>query len=598
MAKTINGIAWRSFIGNISSFRAYFLATSFSVMIYFMNSMLLLHPDLPLDSLHINFSWALKAVNFVLLIFLALFIFYSVYTYLKMRSRDYAMYKILGMRPDNLLMFNFVENFMVFFGAVGSGVLSGMLLEKLFFMLISKIMGIDDISFYWPGDTLIEVVLIFGTIFIGIFTLSSILIRVTSIKRVLSFGRESQKVSRVRIPVAIFGILVILAGYYFAWSSNSQNLGGRIIPVTLTVIFGTYIFYNQVVSFIISLLKRVRPFYYKGVNIIWLSDLSFRVKDSTLVLFLTTIIMAVGLTVFSSVFSVMTSELEGHTDRSIYPLSLAMESGKEGDVPYMTESILDSAGVKYSKLVISGILGNYDTLKRVYMINRDDLDGAMIDGDHLKEEISKGVYFSKIKMLSDNEYKLLRDSSKMSDSFKSITVTLYKYKERYILGKELGAVREHFYNTPGAEPDFYATYFSSDAYNLFLYIYSKRFYIFISLFFASIFFICAASMLYFKFFNHLEYERIKYKNLIKMGLSKRDVLKSGAIQMAILFFIPNLLALLHTGMALLALSNVTPSEISIAIPVAKIFGVVFLMEVVYFAILVNRYNHHLVKVHD
>lgn len=74
--------------------------------------------------------------------------------------------------------------------------------------------------------------------------------------------------------------------------------------------------------------------------------------------------------------------------------------------------------------------------------------------------------------------------------------------------------------------------------------------LFIGLFIAIIFFMVARSFLYFRLFADLYEERKKYTSLAKIGLSEKEMVKNATIQMALLFFMPFLLAIIETGFAL------------------------------------------------
>lgn len=74
--------------------------------------------------------------------------------------------------------------------------------------------------------------------------------------------------------------------------------------------------------------------------------------------------------------------------------------------------------------------------------------------------------------------------------------------------------------------------------------------LFIGLFIAIIFFMAAGSFLYFRLFADLYEERKKYTPLAKIGLSEKEMVKNATIQMAILFFMPFLLAIIETDFAL------------------------------------------------
>ena len=69
---------------------------------------------------------------------------------------------------------------------------------------------------------------------------------------------------------------------------------------------------------------------------------------------------------------------------------------------------------------------------------------------------------------------------------------------------------------------------------------------FIWTFLGFIFFIGAASVLYFRMYNDLTTERQKYITITKLGLTESEMFRSATIQLGILFFVPYIVAGVHT----------------------------------------------------
>ena len=69
---------------------------------------------------------------------------------------------------------------------------------------------------------------------------------------------------------------------------------------------------------------------------------------------------------------------------------------------------------------------------------------------------------------------------------------------------------------------------------------------FIWAFLGFIFFIGAASVLYFRMYNDLTNEKQKYITITKLGLTESEMFRSATIQLGILFFVPYIVAGIHT----------------------------------------------------
>jgi putative ABC transport system permease protein len=70
--------------------------------------------------------------------------------------------------------------------------------------------------------------------------------------------------------------------------------------------------------------------------------------------------------------------------------------------------------------------------------------------------------------------------------------------------------------------------------------------LFSGLFVVIVFYFAAGSFLYFRLFTDLQEESEKYKALFKIGLTEREMRKSASFQLAVLFFLPFFVAVVHT----------------------------------------------------
>lgn len=119
--------------------------------------------------------------------------------------------------------------------------------------------------------------------------------------------------------------------------------------------------------------------------------------------------------------------------------------------------------------------------------------------------------------------------------------------------------------------------------------------LFVGLFVGILFFATSGSFLYFRLYTDLERDKQQYSAIAKIGLSEQELAKIVTTQVALLFFLPIVVAMIHSAVAfvslqyLLALAFVT----SIVKPTAFVLGCFLLVQVVYFLLIRSRYLHHL-----
>ena len=138
-------------------------------------------------------------------------------------------------------------------------------------------------------------------------------------------------------------------------------------------------------------------------------------------------------------------------------------------------------------------------------------------------------------------------------------------------------------------PPFHATETSNSLYQTKLGVAS---FFLIGTFLGVIFFIGAGSVLYFRMYTDLATEHEKYITITKIGLTEYEMKQSVTIQLAILFFVPYIMASIHTFFATKMLQDILGLSLSAEITVVlTIFGSV---EILFFFLLLSLCkNYHI-----
>lgn len=553
--------------GNLPTYKEYFLATAFSVLVVFMMLMVIFNPAFMLNSLATSFVMAAKVVLVIISIFLIIFIYYSQYTFIKHRSKDYAMLTILGMNHKQLHLINMCESAVVYFAGFIVGVLASLLLEKLIFMGFAKLLDIPEIGMYMPTKAFVLTFVLFAILFIVMQIVTLNMLRRLNVKKYLEFGKKTQKVKKICVPVAILSVLVILFAYYLALTVNDNNIIQRIIPVTLMVIVGLYFFYSEFCPWILRRLDKHKSFYFKGVNMIWVSDMKYRVRDFTLILYLITITMSVGLTGFAAVFNVVTSELSQAlmpVENTRFPVSVLKVISPEdsigvacGDTLYAlpkVEKLLADENIDYTeaKIGMSVMWSNRKALIREsdlpYFFDENNLPILTADKDTMRiknndYKMSVHIPFRAVFAVKDSLF------ADYSEGYSPASLTLFAMKEPIGFGKKMVDIQDSIDMQKSGE-----MIYSS---NMVMYYYFiiRRIYLLLSFYFIIVFYICSGCMIYFKFYNNASEEGVKYLNFTKMGLSRNEIKKSVTVQIATLFFLPMIISIINVTMAMFALKS-------------------------------------------
>lgn len=586
-----------SIIGNFSTFKGYYIATSFSSMVFFMASMLTQHPDMPLEEMRLGFQKAISAVTIIEFIFLSLFIVYSAMTYMKQRSRDYAMYKILGMKHYQLRALCIGENIIIYLAGIITGILVGMLFSKFLFMIIAHLFELPSISLYFPLQSIGKTFVWFGGLSLLLNLCTGLLLQRVSVKSIMQWGRKTQKKPRNYPILALLSVLLLAIGYGFAYTAETNNILNRVLPVTGVVIVATYIFYHQFCAFALRRLTHHKRFYYRGINTLWISDLSYRIKDFTLVLFLTTIIMSVGFVILSSVYSVSYNIKQLGNDKYNFSEMIIAPSAITSKYTDSIQHIFKVNQVEYTQQNYRLKVENKKEKQELYLSKSSihHIATLLLSGKEMpKDSVSTHQMLSQFfYWVAPKSIHLVDDETfeSLNDSLSTYRLQFFDRENRSIARKEFYELTRTFYADKNRTNGLFISTGAAEYTSLF----GLRFVLLISLSFAGIFFISAGSMLYFKFFNHLQQEKEKYNNFRKMGLSIKEVILSSRIQMMILFFLPNILAITHSSFAIKALSSTSSDKFNFTLPVVQVIGVILLLQVIFFFIFNRQYNLNLLQ---
>lgn len=108
-----------------------------------------------------------------------------------------------------------------------------------------------------------------------------------------------------------------------------------------------------------------------------------------------------------------------------------------------------------------------------------------------------------------------------------------------------------------------------------------------------VFFTFAASFLYFRLYTDLERNQQQYKMIAKVGLSKPELKKIVSRQLALLFFLPIIIAIAHSTVAFMALQNLADFSVlgsSVMVLICFLF-----LQIIYFYFVRSQYLKKMYK---
>ncbi|MCK3943587.1 FtsX-like permease family protein [Streptococcus suis] len=275
----------------------YALMTILSTAIAYIFASLAFHPDLG----HVKgANGVIQVLGFgmiVVMLAVAIMVFYANSFVMKQRSKEFGVYSILGLEKKHLFLMTFLENLVFSVGTILAGLLLGLALDKLFYALLLKAMQMPVVLASTFQLKSLVTVLIY---LFGIFALVSLFnigkLGLTDSLKLVQGKKRGDKKSGLLWLQTLLALILLGTGYTIAQLVTSPLTAiPSFFGATLLVIFGTYLLFHAGVISLLNWLKQRQTYYYKPDNFISVSNLIFRMRKNALGLATITILSSMFL---------------------------------------------------------------------------------------------------------------------------------------------------------------------------------------------------------------------------------------------------------------------------------------------------------------
>ncbi len=283
----------------------------------------------------------------ILAIFSFIFLFYTNSFLMKNRRKEFGLFNILGMEKRHIARVNFYESVFVAAVSLAGGLVVGIILDKLMYLLAARLMDAElSFGFYISLQSVQNTVIIFGVLFLLIFLNSVRLIHCSKPVELLKGGHTGEKEPRVKFPLAILGIACLGTGYYIAVTvKNPIKALTLFFVAVLLVIAGTYLLFSAVSIAFLKMLKNNKSYYYQTAHFISVSGMMYRMKQNAVGLANICILSTMVLVLVSSTTSLMTGVESIIKNRYPHQIELRLHTEEQGAIK-RAENIAEQAAEK------------------------------------------------------------------------------------------------------------------------------------------------------------------------------------------------------------------------------------------------------------
>ncbi|WP_283747012.1 FtsX-like permease family protein [Bacillus cereus] len=649
--------AFKNVSRNSKAYFAYFVSSAFSIMVFFSFAVYTYHPRLQNVQSYQERDTLMNlagSAQFVIVLFSFFFLLYSLGTFLNVRKQQFGVLTVLGISKKQLKRLLFTENMIIGILAIFVGMQGGLVFSNFFLLVTSKLTGAKGLYLYWPTKAIIVTTVTFIILFFIVSTFTPMFIRTRKTVRLIKVTKKEKEEKRPSIIISLFaltclGLCYYIAGYPQGYVTEENVQNGSVFFIILSilplVVIGTYFFFSQTFLLFIFILKKRRKFYMKQINMLWISDLVARTRSNINVLFIVSMLSALAFTIIIGLFAANNNTTASVLERYPVPFTYTSEGANPLEQKHITaiETELTSANFEYKKYKFTVLkdtaskedillmkMSDYNTiakqLKRpeitldstqVYIISRHSPEllnlvsnpfakqNTLTIGSNKKEFHIKGFINKGIEPSFALPHLIVVQDYVFDNMIPHIeTTTIYNYfVENWenamvptqnmlrIIGDDANAFYEK-HKDEKAQIPFYI-YTATDEL-----VHSKENAIanfFIWAFLGFIFFIGAASVLYFRMYNDLTSEKQKYITITKLGLTESEMFRSATIQLGILFFIPYIVAGIHTIFAIKFLQSMFSfSLLKELVIILTLFGII---EIIFFFLIrslyINKLSQHI-----
>lgn len=581
-------------------------------------------------------SAAFNAASVVLMIFVAIFIWYSNSFFTRKRKKEIGLYSLLGVRKKQIGRMLFYENFIMGIMALFIGIFLGSLLSKFFVSILMKVMGYDVIANYAIApDAVINTLIVFTIITIITSFYGYRLIYRFKLIELFQADKEGEKEPKSSFITAMLAVLFIGIGYWLALqnileSEAWRKIGILVTPLVIivTVILGTYLLFSTLTIYLLKISRNNKKKFWKGINIISTSQLLYRMKGNAQTLTIIAVLSATTLTAVGASYSlyynnksnaelanpnsIMFINTDNQTTNKVKELVSKVE---KQDIIY--HQVIPTLQMKVDTTSLNSKMGPVEAIytlisnstfnelaelqKREDQLSLEKNDAAVLDVGYYEglspEYVGASIPLNGVSQSEDIMFKKLLKYNVLNVRTANITVVISD--ELFTqLEKETTPINMEAYGLSGGEngkmlskeiqsilpeeavlSSFYNDYAQG--------METAGLIIFIGAFLGLVFLAATGSIIYFKQLTEANSDKERYVILHKIGVNKKEIRKSISKQVFFIFVLPLLVGITHCVVALTALSRLL--QTNLVIPVLICIGIYVLIYIIYYFLTVRTY---------
>ncbi len=305
-------MAMKNMKKSFSFYILYLISVSFVITVFFaFTSFSMNHVMLEKISSDGRVESMCNTISLFLMIFVVFYMAYSNRFFLRRRTKELAIYALLGYRKSTILSLLTIENILICGGASIVGLFLGALLHKGIVLGVTTLLKLSIDSGQIPFLNMSAISKTVSFILLVIFVLSlsngRFLIK-TSLMDLVRFEKSSEKALKFRLLPALIGFIMTMSGYGLTldifrgtksvWFTIGFYPMGML--TMLLVVIGTVFFISSFLPYAMHKSKKNKRAFYTETNIITTPNFIYRIRSNAKTLIMLSLLSAATLTVSST----------------------------------------------------------------------------------------------------------------------------------------------------------------------------------------------------------------------------------------------------------------------------------------------------------
>ncbi|MGJ0906758.1 FtsX-like permease family protein [Clostridium botulinum] len=623
-------LSFKLFKDNIKIYKLYLLITIVSVAAFY--NFLAIENNEAFISVSERFQAASVAsisCGFILVCTVIYFIFNADKFFLLNRKKETALYMLMGVTQSKIGQVFAIESLFLGTVSIFSGLVFGIILSKLFFMLLAKSIFLNvEIPFKISLDSIFTVILVFSCIFVVIGYKKYRVIKKSKLIDMINAAKRKEDLPKLRYFKGILGVLLILVGYIVGLMIKSWELDLMISSVTALVCVstGTYLFFGSFMSIVLNKVIKNKKLVYKNVMLVSISNVYFRLKGNYRNLAMTAILCAAAITAFGASLSFNEVAKKEAIKQSPYTFSYESddEKSKEKVVETIKQSNHQLIGINENKFSLGkvkyknyprkvdynheAIITSYSALKKnlefLHCKVKDNIEPKGKEAVFISSATTLSSTFNVVKKeieINDKEFVIktqeevpftgiidklgtkniyvLEDSEyeKVKKGFNEISLNCVQISKKIDSKQLILDIKKVIHQGKVYPPisEYTWDYYAMEIFH------------FLGMVMSIIFILSTFSTMYFKILKDAFMDKEQYITLKKVGMSKEEIKKSVYVQVAISFILPCSTAILHSIIAMKMLEQVMNFSFNLQLIIS--LGLYSITMIIFYIFISNNY---------